>query len=251
MGLFPIEQVGEAVRTTWQALFTVQFLHSGYENSNENFLHKGIKVVPYSATKQLFTDQRIRSLFFTNTLVCFIECVRVNPATAEPKIPFIPVTANLHLRFLIVSSSSFAANTYIVAAGSKQTYQFSNQVNNTGGGINFLTAPVENHSNANDYQIGTVVQNGGNLFTSLKTVDGAGGIGIGDVNFWKQLQAVEQVVNNADLKDNSVVRADPICLGVIDVFNTGFANNSYRLFDVSDQLFNPAPVFTIKFASRF
>jgi hypothetical protein len=251
MGLFPIQQVDETVRTIWRELFTIKFLHSGFETPNENFLPKGIQVVPDGATQQLFTDQKIRYRFFTNSLVCFIECTPFNPPAPEPKVPFIPIDGDLHIRFLVLSSGAFAANTYVVAAGSKQTYQFSNKGNNQSGGFIFLTSPVENHSGSSDYGIGTVVQNGGNLFAALKTVAGADGIAISDTAFWKQLQPAEQVVNNADIQNTVTVNPDATCFAVIDMFKNGTTNNSYRLFDTSDQLFNPAPIFTIKFASRF
>lgn len=248
MSLFLIEQVGEMVRTTWQELFTIKVLHSGYETPIENYLSKGIQIMPDEATERLFRDQKIRYRFFGNTLVCYIECVRVNPLAEEPKIPFIPISGDLHLRFLIFCSSSFAANTHIVATGSKKIYEFSNKINNTSAGQLFLTAPVESHSTSTDYEIGTVVQQGGNLFTALATVAGADGIAIGDTNFWKQLTASDQVVNNADLKN---VVSGLNCFGIIDIYKLGTTNNSYRLFDSTDQLFNPSPMFTIKFVSRF
>jgi hypothetical protein len=248
MSLFAIEQVGEMVRTTWQELFTIKFLHPGYETPIENFLNKGIQIVPDRATQKLFSDQKIRYRFFTNSLVCYIECIRVNPPAAEPKIPFIPIAGDLPIRFLILSSPSFAARTNVVAAGSGKIYQFTNKINNTGGGLVFLTAPLENHSTTTDYEMGTVVQNGGNLFTAVKTVAGADGIAIGDTNFWEPGPPAEQVVNNADLKN---IVADATCFGVIDMYKLGTTNSSYRLFDTGDQLFNPAPLFTIKFASRF
>jgi hypothetical protein len=251
MGLFPIIQVGEQVRTTWRELFSIKFLHAGYENPNENFLSRGIQIIPDEATQQLFAAQKMRYRFYTNTLVCFIECVPFNPPAAEPKIPFIPITGDWKIRFLVLSSSAFAANTFVVAAGSKQTYQFTNKTNNQSGGLVFLTAPVENHATSNDYEMGTVVQSSGNLFASLKTVAGADNIAISDTNFWKQLQPLEQVVNNADLQNNSVVKPATTCFAVIDMYKNGATDNSYRLFDTNDQLFNPAPVFTIKFASRF
>jgi hypothetical protein len=251
MGLFPIRQMGEAIKTTYRELFTIKFLHGGYETPQENFLSKGIRIIPDGATQQLFIDHKINYRFFTNTLVCFIDCIPFNPPADEPKVPFVPVSGNLHIRFLMLASEAFAANTYVVAAGSKQTYQFTNQVNNASGPFVFLTAPVETHSNSKDYKTGTLVQNGGNLFTALKTVPGPDNIAISDTSFWKQLQPAEQVVNNADIKDNAVVNADATCFAVIDLFKSGTTNNSYRLFDTSDQLFNPAPVFTIKFANRF
>jgi hypothetical protein len=248
MSLFSIRQVGETVKTTWQELFIIKFSHPAYETPLENFLNKGIQIVPDGATQKLFSDQKLRCHFFTNTLVCSIECVRFNPPASEPKIPLIPITGDLHIRFLVLSSSSFAANTNVVAAGSTKIYQFTNKVNNAGGSLVFLTAPVESHSTSIDYEIGTVVQSGGNLFTALKTVAGADGISISDTSFWKNIQSLDEVVNNADLK---TIVADTTCFGVIDMYKLGTTNSSYELFNTSDQLINPAPVFTIRFASKF
>src|SRR5687768_14020183 len=100
MGLSQILQAGESVKTTWRELFTIHLLHFGYESINENFLSKGIRIVPYSSTQQLFTNQKIRYRHFTNALVCFIASKPLNPPADEPKVPFIPISGDLHIRFL-------------------------------------------------------------------------------------------------------------------------------------------------------
>lgn len=250
MGLFQIQQTGELVQTVYRKLFTIQFLHAGYENPNEIFLPKGIRIVPDEPTKQLFIDHKINYRFYTNMLICFIECVPFNPPAAEPKVPFIPIAGDLNIRFLVLSSGDFAGNTYVAAAGSKHTYQFSNKTNNINGGFIFLTEPVASHITTNDYEPGTLVQDGGNLYTAIKPVLGADNIAISNAAFWQQLQPVEQVVNDADLKDTATVNPSSTCFAVIDLFKNGIGNNPYKLFDSNDQLFNPAPAFTIKFASR-
>jgi hypothetical protein len=189
--------------------------------------------------------------FYTNTLTCFMQCAMFNPPTPEPKIPSIKIDGDIMLRFLLKSKDDFLGKTYVAAAGSKTVYQFTNKVNNASGGNVFLSAPVESHVNAKDYQAGTVVKDGVNLYASLTSVKAADNIAISNGSYWKQLQAVEQVVNNADLQDAATVNADDKCFGVIDMFNSGTSNSSYNLFDVSEKLFDPAPVFTIKFESKF
>jgi hypothetical protein len=77
----------------------------------------------------------------------------------------------------------------------------------------------------------------------------ADGIALSDTSFWQNLGATDQVVNNADLFDNTVVKPSAVCFAVIDIYKNGTVNNSYKVFDTGDKLFKPAPVFTIKFDS--
>lgn len=251
MSVFAIQQVHEAVRTIYQELFTIRFVHPWYENPKENFIDKGIHIAPDKNTALLFSNYKMDYRFYTDTLICFIECVFFIPPAQEPKVPFLTIPANLHIRFLVFSSSDFAANTFVVAAGSTKTYQFSNHINHITGGLILLTAPVENYTVTNDYDIGTLVQDGGHLYTALKTVRTADNIAITDTAFWEQLQAVEQVVNNADLQSKATVVPDTVCFAVIDIYNSGTTNDNYKVFDINDQLFHPAPEFVIQFKSRF
>lgn len=250
MAVFQIQRVNESVRTTYRELFTIRFVHAGYETTTEKYLSKGIRIEPDKLTRQLFVDQRIDYRFYLDTLVCFIECAPVSPPAEEPKIPFVSVSPDLKMRFLVLSGDEFISKSYVVAAGSVNTYQFSNKTNNTGGGVVFLTNPVESHSNSGDYEAGTIVQDGTNLFSALKTVRASDGISLSNTSFWQQLQAVEQVVNNADLFDKAAVTPSSTCLAVIDLYKNGTVNNSYRIFDSGDKLFDPAPVFTIVFRSK-
>jgi hypothetical protein len=251
MSVFTIQRVHETVSTIYQELFVIKFTHPGYENPHEDFINEAIRIVPDKSTEEVFKKYKIDYRFYTNTLVCFIECVLVNSPVREPKVPFVTIPADMQMRFLVTSSSDFAAKTYVVAAGSTHTYQFSNKINHTNGGLVLLTAPVEDYSITRDYEIGTLVQDGGNLFTTLKNVLAANHIPITDTAFWKQLQTVEQVVNNADLQSNAVVNIDSVCFAVIDMYKTGTTNSDYQLFDSQDQLFHPAPEFAILFKSRF
>lgn len=250
MAVFTIQQVHETVQTIYQELFTVKFEHPGFETPNENFISRVINLVPDTATRTLFDQYKIDYRFNTNTLVCFIECTLVNPPNREPKIPFLDVPTAMQMRFLVKAGDDFVGRTYVVATGSTKTYQVSNTIDNTGGGLLFLTAPVESYSAANDYEIGTIVQNGPDLFAALKTVLAADGIPITNTVFWKQLPGISEVMNNADLKSNATVKADSTCFAVIDIQKTGTTNNSYKIFDAGDELFTPAPVFTIRFKSK-
>jgi hypothetical protein len=251
MSVQTIQRVQETVSTIYQELFTIRLVHPGYETTGENFIHQGIRMVPDKETEATFAKYKISYRFYSNTLVGFMECVLVNPPAPEPKVPFRKIPADLKLRFLVTGSRDFATKTFVVAAGKTKTYQFSNTINHAVGGLVLLSAPVESYSPTQDYETGTLVQNGGHLFTTLQNVWAADNVPISNTAFWKPLQAVEPVVNNADLKDNTTVQASDICFAVIDLFKSGTTNNDYRLFDVNDQLFHPAPQFTIRFKSRF
>ena len=207
----------ESINSIYRPLFTVKFLHAGYETPKENFFSEGISIIPDMETTSLFTDYKMDYRFFNNTLICFIQCALFNPPSTEPKVLSFKIDGNIKIRFLLKNSSDFLAKTYVTATGSKKVYQFSNRINNTGGGNIFLTAPVENHVTAKDYDTGTIVQDGGDLYTSLKSVKAADNIVITNNNFWRQVEPVEQVANNADLQDAATVNADKNCFAVIDM----------------------------------
>ena len=231
-------------------LFVVKILHRGYETPDENFLQKGVFIRPDNATQQLFSEYKMSYRFYNNTLVCFIQSSLVNPPAADPKTPLITISGNIHIRFLVRTSSDFTGRTWVVPAGSKQVYQFSNQINNTDGTNFYLSAPVESFSSAKDYGAGTVVQDGGHLYSALQPILASSGIAIGNTAYWKPGVATEQAVNNADLKDAAAVNPDDNCFAVIDMYNNGTTNNSYKLFDGTGNLFDPSPSFVIRFESK-
>jgi hypothetical protein len=240
----------DTINQIFAHLFVVKILHKGYETPDENFLQKGLFIRPDTATQQLFHEYKMSYRFYNNTLVCFIQSSLANPPAADPKTPLISIIENIHIRFLVQTSSEFTGKTWVVSAGSKQVYQFSNQINNTDGTNFYLNAPVENFSAAKEYGAGTVVQDGGLLYSALQPIPASSGIAIGNGNFWKAGVATEQAVNNADLKDLAAVKPDGDCFAVIDLYNNGTTNNSYKLFDGSGNLFDPAPSFVIRFESK-
>lgn len=240
----------DTINQIFAHLFVVKIMHKGYETPDENFLQKGIFIQPDKATEQLFREYKMSYRFYNNTLVCFIQSSLVNPPAADPKIPLISISENIHIRFLVKTSSDFTNKTWAVSAGSKQVYQFSNQINNTDGTNLFLNAPVESFSAAKDYGAGTVVQDGGHLYSALQPILASDGIAIGNIAYWKPGVATEQAVNNADLKDAALVNPDDSCFAVIDLYNNGTTNNSYKLFDGGGNLFDPAPSFVIRFESK-
>jgi hypothetical protein len=231
-------------------LFVLKILHKGYETPDENFLQRGLFIRPDTATQKLFNEYKMSYRFYNNTLVCFIQSSLVNPPAADPKTPLISISENIRIRFLVQTSSDFTSRTYVVSAGSKEVYQFSNQINNADGTNFYLSAPVESFSAAKDYGAGTVVQDGGHLYSALHPILASSGITIGNTTYWKPGPATEQAVNNADLKDAATVNPDGSCFAVIDLYNNGTTNNSYKLFDGTGNLFDPAPSFVIRFESK-
>ena len=241
----------DTVNAIYTTLFTVHFIHSGYQTPTESFFSQGMSISPDQYTATIFSEYRMNYRFFNDTLICFIQTEFFNPPAASPKIPAFPLTGDVKFRFLLNTRNNFFAKTYVAAAGNKKVYQFSNKINNAGSGNLYLSANVENFVNAKDYESGTIVQDGGNLYTTLQAVKGADNIDITNVGFWKQLEPLQQVVNNADLEDATTVKVHEACFGVIDMYNSGTTNSSYDLLDVSEKLFSPPPVFTIQFESKF
>ncbi|MFT3933650.1 MAG: hypothetical protein QM726_08560 [Chitinophagaceae bacterium] len=240
----------ESTDIIYSKLFSIQFIHAGYETPVENFFSQGISITADSSTQKIFSGYDLGYRFDDNVLTCFMRTSLVSPPAAQPRQPFVTIDKPFQLRFLVHNSGDFLSKTYVTAAGTKKVYRFSNQVNNTSGASLFLTTGVAAFAGGNDYDAGTIVQDGGNLYACLLPAPASAGIAISNTTYWKQLQAVEQVVNNADLQDATTVNAEQTCMAVIDIFNTGTTNNSYRLFDGSNQLFNPAPLYTVQFKSR-
>src|SRR5215467_12836097 len=105
--LFNMKTKLESTNTIYRELFTVKFLHSGYETSLDNFLSKGISVIPDEDTKNLFSNYQMDYRFFNNVLVCYMRCVLLSPPNSQPKVPYINVSGNIRIRFLIQNSGDF------------------------------------------------------------------------------------------------------------------------------------------------
>jgi len=124
-------------------LFTVKFLHSAYGPSRKNFIGEDIAVEPDQATKDLFADHSLGYHFIGDTLICFIRTELLSPP-AIPS-PYIKFDNPFLIRFLVKASAGFLGKTNVAAAGAKQVYQFSNQVNAaTDGFICMHTTGVNN-----------------------------------------------------------------------------------------------------------
>ena len=121
----------ESVNSIYRPLSTVKFLHSSYETPREKFFSEGIAITLAQETKTLFTNYKMNYRFYNDTLICFIQCALFNPPAPEPKIPSVTIKGDIRIRFLLHNSSDFFSKTYVVAAGSKKVYQFSNKINNT------------------------------------------------------------------------------------------------------------------------
>src|SRR5438874_579950 len=107
----------ESIDSIYRPLFTVKFLHGGYETPRENFFFEGISITPDVETATLFTDYKMNYRFFNNTLICFIQCAFFNPPLPEPKVPSIKIDGDIKIRFLLQNRSDFFSKTYVVTAG--------------------------------------------------------------------------------------------------------------------------------------
>ncbi|MDQ6763555.1 MAG: hypothetical protein M3015_13125 [Bacteroidota bacterium] len=190
----------DIIRTIYEELFTVKFLHSGYGFPHPGLIANSITIEPNEATKKLFVNYNLGYRFFNDTLMCFIRASLVSPPDPEPKVPFLKFAGEVKFRFLINASTDFLNKTDVAAAGSKQVYQFTNQVNAGTGGF------ISMHA------------------TGVDLID--------------------------DLKNVGVVKAEKICFGVIDIFNTDAINSSYDLFDNNTDQKLKSPAYKILFKSK-
>ena len=235
-------------RLIYKELFTIKLLHNGYTTPAGSGLLDKLKLTPDTETKKLFRRYTMDYRWLSNSILCFIRSEYVSPPAKEPKKPFISLTENIRIRFLLTAQAEFVNNTFITAAGKEAVYYFTNKVDNVQGGKNLLSKPVENFLLTKSYDAGTLVRNGGDLFTTLQPVNALDVIPITNDDYWKKLTPVEELVNNADLGEVSSLKPDQACFAVIDIFNSDIANTAYNLFDPGQQLLSP--VYTISFKSR-
>ncbi len=134
----------DIIRTIYKELFTIKFLHSGYGFPRPTFIASSINIEPDEATQNLFVNYNMGYRFSNDMLICFIRTNLFSPPNAEPKIPYIKFPGEVKFRFLIDASSDFLNKTDVAAAGAKQAYQFTNQINvGTGGFISMHTTGVD------------------------------------------------------------------------------------------------------------
>lgn len=245
----------ETVRTIYKELFTIKLVHTGYGFPRASVVSENISIEPDKDTTEFFSNFNMNYRFSSDTFLCFVHTDLVTPPARLPQKPHINFPDNVRLRFLIKGGTGFFKNTYVVTAGSKWVYQFSNKINNTIPAtpgiplVAFLSKEIELHSNAKDYQAGTIVKKGAKLYASLKSVLAAAGIPETNTEFWKPIGPVKQFVNNADIVQATTVEADEKCFGVIDIYNNG-TTGDYDLFETGPGQRLKSPVYTLLFKGK-
>jgi hypothetical protein len=235
-------------RLTYKELFTLKLQHSGYNAATGSTLFNKLSIIPDTETKTLFNRFGIGYRLVSDAIVCFIRTEYIAPPARDPQKPFISISEDFTLRFLMTAQTEFVNNTFITSAGKEAVYHFTNKADNVQSSKNLLTKPLENFILSRSYDQGTLVSNSGELYTALQPVNASDVIPISDTNYWKKLTSFEQVVNNADLKPVAIVKPEKPCLAVIDVFTNGIPNSAYELFGAGEKVLSP--VYTISFKSK-
>ena len=175
---------------------------------------------------------------------------RAAPPSTGEKVPFIPFLDEVRIRFLMHVSRNFLNRTVIVAAGKRQVYNFSNRINNVIDDKPFISLPIDQYNASKDYDAGTIVEQGGQLFGVIKPIRGSETIAITDQEYWKEISPLEQLVNNADLDDPTSLVLEETCFAVIDIYNGGTTNPIYDLFDTGPDNHLRSPVYSLRFKSK-
>ncbi len=238
----------DSIRLTYNELFTIKMIHSGYATSIGIDIFNKMKIMPDKETQKLFDRYSISYRCSNDSLVCFIRAEYVSPPAREPKKPFVLFNSDFRIRFLISAQTEFVSNTYITSAGKEATYHFTNKIDHVQSGKNLLSKPLEGFVLSKNYDAGTLVSSGPELFTSLQPVKASDIIQINNTAYWKKILPMEPVVNNADLAQVSTLKPEQPCLAVIDIYNSGTANAAYNLFGSGQQLLSP--VYSISFKSK-
>lgn len=131
-------EVIEKVRLIYKELFTLRFLHTGFGTPRPIALEQSIQLEPDADTKTLFFNHSIGYQFFNDTLLVYMRC-----ADSTPLVPFVKISENVRIRFLMQVSADFLSKTLVDPVGAKQIYQFSNVLNvGTGGFVSMHTEGV-------------------------------------------------------------------------------------------------------------
>jgi hypothetical protein len=236
----------DITRLTFKELFTIKLVHTAYATSTGSTIFDKVNIVPDKETQILFARYNIDYRCVNDSVFCFIRAEYFSPPAKEPKKPFVLFNADFRIRFLVTAQSEFINNTFITAAGKEAVYHFTNKTAHVQGGKNLLFKPLENFVLSKGYDAGTLIGNGGNMFTSLKPVKASDIIPISNGNYWKKISPPEAVVNNADLDEVSALKPDQSCVAVIDIFNSGTGNTAYDLFGEGQQLLSPLYIISFK-----
>ena len=241
----------ETTRILYHELFTIRFLHDGFNAAHSSFIGDSINIIPDEETADIIRNLGIGCRFLGDSFVCFIRSKRVTPPANQPMRPVIDNKAETRLRFLVSALPDFINKTFIAHAGGKLVYHFSNRINNidnTPPAKVFLNKTIQAFNTASDYLAGTIVGDATDVYGARKSINHADNIAISNGDFWQDVgNQGDQFVNNADLEKVVDVNASEKCFAVIDIFNTGTVNG-YDLFNTAGELLSP--VYTISLKSR-
>lgn len=238
----------DVISTLYKELFNIKLMHTGFASPKGSEIFNYITIEPDDNTNLLFKRFDIGYRTMDDTIKFFIHSDLVSPPAKEPKKPFVALDIEFKLRLLLFASPYFITNTYTVSTGSKSVYYFTNRINNVQGASTFLSKAIQTYNAGTTYDAGTVVNHAGEPYASVQPINGAAAIPIGNTSFWKKILPSEQVINNADLENTTVVKPGKTCFAVIDIFRTGTTNATYNLVNASGHLLSP--VFSLPFKSR-
>jgi len=145
----------DVIKSRYQQLFSVEFLHAGYLFGQRNLINEAINIKPDVNTKTIFKNHYLKYVFSNGRLVCIMQAEPLIPPALTPLVPFIDFAGNVRIRFLIQNNNDFLDKTQVIAAGSTQVYQFSNQSN---AGTNNFIAQNETGVNNADLKNVSAVQ---------------------------------------------------------------------------------------------
>ncbi len=238
----------DVISTIYKELFQIKLVHKAFNSVSGNQIFEQLTALPDDATQHLFDRLSIGYKCVNDTILCFIQSQLVAPPAKEPKKPFVNITGDVRIRFLLSASTGFFNKTYVANTGSKVVYYFTNKINNVQSAKPYISNLVATHDITKSYDAGTIVSSAGEPYVTLQPVNSIDAIAITNANFYKKVLPVEPVVNNADMASTTLVKPAKNCFAVIDVFNSGTTNASYNLFGGANEILSP--VYVLPFKSK-
>lgn len=156
-------KVVDAIKITYREFFTIAVLHPAFETIftykdpvtgssktvTGSTLAQVLSIEPDAASKKLVADYFMQVRYSNNQVYCFVRVVDESL--------FIPMPADLRIRFLIKPKNDFLHRTHVIAAGPRRVYWFGNTNHTISNGIKHISKGAGGVSDADLQDASTVL----------------------------------------------------------------------------------------------
>lgn len=220
----------EAILTSYRILFNIEFQLAGYPDD----LRSLIKVVPDQETRERYKRYSILARSQKNSTTILIE---VEPQGAVENVPIFMLDQNEVFRFQVkFPNAGFFRRTHLAFYDFKDRVLFAtNEADHKVGAELLLTVPVIAYDAGADHKRGYIVESSGDFYKAVKDSSAGAPHGVGETDYWIQIDEGETLISQADLMDR-VTLSYPVDLDtviVVEIHHSTMVMPDYRLLDGS------------------